>query len=86
MTNVYEAIGSYTVSGYSIRSTLVSAYLGEPKDTSHFSYEESYTLGGGVLSNIINERAAFRFRRSDSTRNCGPHWRVYDRPADWGTD
>ncbi len=85
--NVYETVGTYTVSGSIIASDLVSAYSVKPEDTIQFSFRAHYTLSGGILSKILpggNDRLSFS--RSDSTRNCRPHWRIFKKPSDWDLD
>jgi hypothetical protein len=84
VSNIFELVGIYKVSGSVIDSDLLAAYSVKPKDTTRVNYKAHYTLGDGTLSEILpggNERLSFK--RSDSTRNCRPHWRVFTKPSDW---
>ncbi len=84
--NVGEHLGTYRVSGHVIVSTLTFANAAHPTDTSITNYEAGFTLRAGVLTEITPGGGRLSFPRSDSSRNCRPHWRVFKKPSDWDLD
>jgi hypothetical protein len=47
------------------------------------SFKADFTLIRDTLYSIGRDGSLAPYSRTDSTRNCGAHWLLFPRPADW---
>jgi hypothetical protein len=81
--NFSERSGTYRIIGVNgiDFSYLVSDNVHHGIDSSSTSYK--YTIISDTLNYITDGHPLEPWTRSDSLKNCGSHWRLFPKPADW---
>ncbi len=74
-----ERLGKFTVNGNTVETRVETRSFQNPSIDSlkltwiFFIQNDTLHEVNGIFSHI----------RSDSTHNCGPHWLIFSKPADW---
>ena len=78
-----EFSGQYQLDG-GVSLTVNAVFKNNVQDTiNRDKYTDSYTIINDTLNSISPSGELSPFIRSDSIHNCGPHWMLFPKPADW---
>ena len=78
-----ELYGSYSISGANILNGSYVARNNVDSQSDTSGGEGGYTIIRDTLNAIGPNGNLDPYARRDTTNNCGPHWQLFSRPADW---